>query len=204
MWISALPVWFTNSHILLKAYLFSLTGHEKGKEEAVSVLVYACWISSEFNLRRCEVNGNLFCKSAADSCSGPFASISHVSSFIGQEPSRPAGFTPPTGKPAGKSGRNKERRRLRACRPPAVCSLGVSTALRHRLSPKMTSPGSVCGWLLVASAKELQQGCGVITSSGVTCEKEQDTCRITLCWHTLSQKMRRQNQWHAENRGGIY
>lgn len=62
-----------------------MTGDEKGEERRfVYVCVWTLGSDPSFNLWRCEVNGNLFCMSAADSCRGPFGSLGHVTSFIGQ------------------------------------------------------------------------------------------------------------------------
>lgn len=66
-------------------------------------------------------------------------------------------------------------------------AFGVSAALspqKIKKQNKKTFPASVCGWLLICWDKELQQGCGVITSLGVMSEKEQGTCRISLYWPT--------------------
>lgn len=63
-----------HTHILCWTSIYCLWQEmrkEKGGSFCIGVCMSGC--SDQFNSRRCEVNDNLFCKSAPDSCSGRLA-----------------------------------------------------------------------------------------------------------------------------------
>lgn len=102
-------------HIHIKASLSSVAGNER---QFVFVRLDT-WIRSELNSWRCEVDGNLFCMSAADSCRGPLARSATDASFIGQtrqgrRESQPAG-KPGGGLNAGPGVRSAARSSLQPC-----------------------------------------------------------------------------------------
>lgn len=150
-----------------KVSLFSVTGN--------CVFVYECldtWISSEFNSWRCEVNGNLFCMSATDSCSGPLARSAATPHLLAKNPAGRRD-SQPTGKPAGNVATNgAEWKRLYAwpglAWPRAVCRLRVCIvrALRHLLSPKSHLQEVTAAGCLSAELKSCSRGVGRLQALG--------------------------------------
>lgn len=121
------------------------------------------------------MDGNLFCMSAADSCRGPFGSPGLDASFIGQTWQGCVIHSQQVNLPVIWP-EAAEWWRLNA-RPHVLCRPRACTA--HRNGPvssfvaPITATGSHSVWLLVCRAKELQQGCGMITSVELGAKKSE-------------------------------
>lgn len=94
----------------------------------------------QFNSRRCNINDDLFCKSAPDSCSGRLAHSAMSPHLLAKcAAGKPDSL--PTGKPADNLAGTKGGR-LYAWRPCKVSLHGFASFSCHQKK----SPGSVCSW----------------------------------------------------------